>query len=71
MTYSFHVPWWKKCYWFFSKNPLKFKENYPWKQQFSIGVLVKSLLRCLSVVRGHQYGKMGESLAPEIPVSAR
>ena len=23
MTYSFHVPDEKKCYWFFSKNPLK------------------------------------------------
>ena len=34
-------------------------------------VLVKTLLRWLSVVRGHQYGKMRESLAPEIPVSDR
>ena len=58
MTYSFHVPDEKNAFDFFQKKPLKFNQNYPWKQRFSIGVLVKTLLRWLSVVRGHQYGEM-------------
>ena len=38
MTYSFHVPDGKNAIFFFFLNPLKFNQNYPWKQQFSTGV---------------------------------
>ena len=38
MTYSFHVPDERNAINFFSKNPLKFNQNYPWKQRFLTGV---------------------------------
>ena len=36
MTYSFHVPDDKNAIDFFQKNPLKFNQNYPWKQRFKV-----------------------------------